>query len=271
MRSRDWSLVFLTILSQGSVGLVLCSIGHAGPGAVTPLLLALFLIVVATSASFFHLGNPMNAPKALRNLSGSWLSREILAIGVFTLFLLAALFSAGTGGGNVISRLHLLPASVAGLLLLWTMTRVYLIPTIPPWNHWYTPVSFIATSLSLGLIGSLLLMDLERWEVSFCMGLLAVILALELLTALKNHHRLTGMNSGFDGPTFKQGNYYRLFITRMIILAATCVAILFFLLQQDVYFASGTLTWMYPVFALVIIQEVAGRLMFYASYFRVGI
>lgn len=271
MRSRDWSLVFLTILSQGSVGIVLCSSAQVGPGAVTPLLLALFLIVVATAASFFHLGNPINAPKALRNLSGSWLSREILAIGVFTLFLVAALFSGGTGGGNIIYWLFLALASVAGMFLLWTMTRVYLIPTVPPWNHWYTPVSFAATTLSLGLISSLLLMDLERWEFSFCLGVLTVILALELLTALKNHHRLTGMDSGFDGPTFRQGNYYRLFITRMIILAAACVAILFFLLQQDVYFASGTLTWMYPVFALVIIQEAAGRLMFYASYFRVGI
>ena len=167
MHSRDWSLVFLTVLSQAGIGIVLCFTGllyfaggaapaMAGFSAVSPLLLALLLVVVATAASFLHLGNPSNAPRALRNLAGSWLSREILAIGAFTLLLAAALVSFRIGGESGVFRLLLLLASMAGLFLLWAMTRVYMIATIPAWNSWYTPVSFTATALSLGLTGSLL-------------------------------------------------------------------------------------------------------------------
>lgn len=275
--------MFLTILSQGSIGIVLCLTGYlyysehlklpveTGYDAGTPLLLALFLILVATAASFFHLGNPVNAPKAMRNLSGSWLSREILAIGIYALLLVAALLIAEAGAANGIFRLLLLLASVAGVTLLWAMTRVYLIPTIPPWNHWYTPVSFAATTLCLGLVGSLQLMDFEQSEMSFCMGMLTVTLALELLTAFINHRRLAGMDSGFDGPAFSEGNFYKLFITRMAMLAAACMAGLLFQLQQEVFLANELSAWMFLFFALVIIQEIAGRLMFYASYFRVGL
>ena len=283
MRSRDWSLVFLTILSQGSIGIVLFFTGlmyfsdevavpaRAGLGAGIPLLLALVLIGVATAASFFHLGNPSNAPKALKNLSGSWLSREILAIGIFTFFLVAALVAGWAGSENGVISFILTLTSVAGLFLLWAMTRVYLIPTIPAWNNWYTPVSFTATTLCLGLIASLLLMDFEQSVNSFFWGVLTVILILELLSGLLNHHRLTQLDPGFDCPTFNQGVFYKLFLARMAILIIICVAMLFPLLQQDTPFTSGNIFWMYPILALVIIQEFAGRLMFYASYFRVGI
>ena len=273
MHSRDWSLVFLTVLSQAGIGIVLCFTGllyfaggaapaMAGFSAVSPLLLALLLVVVATAASFLHLGNPSNAPRALRNLAGSWLSREILAIGAFTLLLAAALVSFRVGGESGVFRLLLLLASVAGLFLLWAMTRVYMIATIPAWNSWYTPVSFTATALSLGLTGSLLLMDIGQPVNSYFVGSLGVILALELLTGLLNQRRLTGMDTGFDGPVYDRGAFYWLFLARTAILLAVCLALLFT--------GAGT-AWVYPVFALVIIQEFAGRQMFYASYFRVGV
>ena len=96
MRNQDWSLVLFTTLSQLSVGIILCFtlLGYSGTdlGLVfamglsfkNPVFLALVFIGVATLISFLHLGKPSNAPRALNNLSGSWLSREILAIGVYS-------------------------------------------------------------------------------------------------------------------------------------------------------------------------------------------
>ena len=265
MRSRDWSLVFLTVLSQGRIGIVLgltvlaFSFGVT-PGSVVPLFLALLMVWIATTASFFHLGNPSNAPLALSNLSGSWLSREILAIGVFVFLLGVTLLFVWAGGDNGIARVLLLLASAAGLFLLWAMTRVYLIPTIPPWNHWYTPVSFTATTLSLGLLGTLLFTDIGVSGKSLLMGVLALVLVLELLAGFLNQRRLAGLDSGFDGPVLERGAYFRLYIARMAILFLVCVAA-----------ANGDLTWMYPLSVLVVLQEFAGRLLFYASYFRVGL
>lgn len=282
MRSRDASLVFLTVLSQGSIGIVLCLTGLAyfSDHATAPvgagfsdwpaLLLALILVVVATAASFLHLGNPANAPRALSNLSGSWLSREILAIGAYSLLLAAALVAGWAGAESGISRLLLIPAALAGLFLLWSMSCVYLVPTIPPWNHWYTPVSFMTTTLCLGSIGAMLLMNPGQPELKVFMGILVTALAVELLTGILNQQRLVRMEPGFDMPTFSHGTYYMWFTARLAILAVAYVATLFVLLQPDISLAEHV-HWMYPVFVMVIIQEFAGRRMFYASYFRAGI
>jgi anaerobic dimethyl sulfoxide reductase subunit C (anchor subunit) len=85
LRNKDWSLVFFTLLSQLSVGIVLwlallavfftgTSLSfETGFSPINPVSIALGLIVIATVSSFLHLGNPSNAPNALNNLSGSWL------------------------------------------------------------------------------------------------------------------------------------------------------------------------------------------------------
>ena len=100
MRNQDWSLVFFTTLAQLSVGIILWftfsgyfynDMGlliETGLSFRNPVLLALIFIGVATVISFLHLGKPSNAPNALNNLSGSRLSREILALGAYSLSLL---------------------------------------------------------------------------------------------------------------------------------------------------------------------------------------
>ncbi|MDH4020105.1 MAG: dimethyl sulfoxide reductase anchor subunit, partial [Xanthomonadales bacterium] len=114
MANRDWSLMFFTTLAQWSVGIMLwltwpvihsqdlSPVFETGLSLKDPVLLALIFISSATLSSFLHLGNPVNAPRALNNLSGSWLSREILAIGVFVTGLLIT-FILGWRGGNPLS------------------------------------------------------------------------------------------------------------------------------------------------------------------------
>ena len=269
MRSRDGSLVFLTILSQASIGMVwsLTALVHfseggsvsvgRGSSAEFLLFLALILIGVATASSFLHLGNPANAPKALRNLAGSWLSREILAIGAFAFTLVLALVSARAGFTGTVFNGLLLLASLAGLFLLLAMTRIYLVPTIPAWDNRYTPVSFTATTLSLGVMGALLLLEMESSGARLFIAALFVILVAELLSGFLNHRRLAGMDSGFDGPAFNRGGYYRLYLARMAILFIACVAVLFFLLP-DASSTEGIFAWIYPVCVLVVFQEFAG-------------
>ncbi len=286
MRSRDWSLVFFTILAQWSVGITVCLTGlilfsddpavivETGLSARNPVLLALLLIAVATTSSFLHLGKPSNAPGALNNLAGSWLSREIFAIGLFSASLLLTLFSSWKPGGMEYPGYLLLMCSITGLFLLWAMARVYLIPTIPSWNSWYTPVSFALTSLCLGLV-TLLLLDVAGTgdadqQVRVHVTLLVAILALEMVSALLHQHRLKGMDTGFDGPAFQHGTYYKLYLARLALLLISCLALLFLLLQAELPAASN-FNWVYPILALVFIQETAGRFLFYLSYFRVGV
>ena len=100
MRNKDWTLVFFTTLSQLSVGIILCLTYlvylendarlfiKMGLSLQNPVFLALVLVGLATIISFSHLGNPSNAPKSLNNLAGSWVSREILALAVYSISLL---------------------------------------------------------------------------------------------------------------------------------------------------------------------------------------
>ena len=278
MRSRDGSLVFFTVLSQWSIGIIACLTGlmyfsnnpvvYVEPGLnlANPVFLSLLLILAATTMSFLHLGNPANAPGALRNLATSWLSREILAIGIFSFSLVVMLGVSWTMGDSRIPANLLVPATLTGVFLLWTMIRVYLIPTIPAWNSAYTPLSFVSTTLCLGLVSCLVFM-LEKQASVFCIGLLVAVLILEMISALLHQHQLVNMDTGIDGPTFDSGALYKLFLARMAVLLVACLWLIFLaLLPGDEH-----LPWLYPVLVLVILQEFAGRLLFYASYFRTGL
>jgi anaerobic dimethyl sulfoxide reductase subunit C (anchor subunit) len=279
MRRGDTSLVFFTVLSQWSVGIVICLFllnvsggaalaDMAASGPANPLSLALLLIVAATTASFLHLGNPLNAPKAVRNLATSWLSREILAIGLYSAGLAAALLYGWRTGASY--PLYLLAlCAVTGLLLIWTMSRVYRIPTIPAWNSGHTPLGFILTALSLGSVTSMLFAGSGAGSRGFSLlaGLLAVGLALELAAAILLRRRLLEMNTGFNGPDFDGGAWRTLFLVRMILLILALLAALLLLTSPG----SVVKAWLYAAMGLVLAQETAGRVMFYASYFRVGV
>ena len=90
MDVREWALITFTILAQMSVGsfIVLGAIHYfvvqkSGTKQADELsdraLLAIGpVLALGMAASLLHLGNPLNAYKAVTNLGSSWLSREIL-------------------------------------------------------------------------------------------------------------------------------------------------------------------------------------------------
>ncbi|MGF1530829.1 MAG: DmsC/YnfH family molybdoenzyme membrane anchor subunit [Puniceicoccaceae bacterium] len=107
-------LVFMLVFTQAGVGLLLASLAQRDPG---PWLLAASLFtVVGLNASVLHLGQPLKAWRAFLGWRKSWLSREIIALGMFG----GALVSAT---GLVLIDRHLpawsglLPASLVDLVL----------------------------------------------------------------------------------------------------------------------------------------------------------
>ena len=288
MFKQNWSLVFFTTLAEWSVGLILClnwaASYNTNPGLVfetglslkNPVLVALIFIGAATLSSFLHLGNPANAPKALNNLSGSWLSREILAIGIYTLSLLFVLILAMTSDRSDYLKFLLALSSFSGLALLWMMIRIYLIATIPAWNSWYTPVSFVATALSLGLITCLGLRMAgwvnmtEQAAMNFSVAL-SVILLLQIVTGISHQFRLEKLDPGMDELVFDQGTFYRVFLVRMAVLILACLAMTTVTFKAELLPASYIPLCLYLLLGLVITQESLGRLIFYSSYFRIGV
>lgn len=280
MSDRNWSLVFFTTLAQCSVGIILWFTwaGFFNPnlGLMNPVLLALIFIGVATLSSFLHLGNPANAPRALNNLAGSWLSREVLAIGVFSASLIFILILGWKTGNSGYLKYLMVLSSFCGLALLWMMIRIYLIPTIPAWNSWYTPVSFVATALCLGLLALLGFQlpgvaGIDDPIFNKLMVFLMLILLLETASGLFHQFRLQKLNTGIDELKFNRGSFYKAFLFRMGLLLVAFLAI--FTLIFSVYLFPGYQynTWLYTLLVLIIVQELLGRGLFYSSYFRLGV
>ena len=288
MSNRDWSLVWFTTLAQWSVGIVLWftlpailanDLNHVfvtGLSVRNPVILALIYMGIATISSFLHLGNPVNAPKALNNLYGSWLSREILAIGVFSVSLILILISGWITGHAEYLKYLVLLGSFSGLALLWMMIRIYVMPTIPAWNSWYTPVSFVSTALSLGLLTFLSLhasgfVHTSDQVVGYFWVVLIVILLIEIVSGFAHQSKLVKMDSGMNELVFDRGTFHQVFLLRMTILIVACLAATVLVFKPDLLPGNDSSLWVLLLFASVIAQELMGRLLFYSSYFRIGV
>lgn len=288
MNKSDWSLVFFTTLAQTSVGIIVVATivmvsasagGHHFhleliPG--NPVLPALLMMGVATLVSFLHLGSPLNAPYSLNNLSGSWLSREILAINLYLLSLLLTLVLDGRTGSFDSTRYLLLLSSILGLALLWMMMRIYLMPTIPAWNSWYTPVSFFSTATGLGILcvlglSSLMKMHFSGPILNKLTMVLTIVIMIEWVSCILNQARIQKLQTGIRRPVYDRGPYYRTFLTRMTLLSLILLGLIILQLPTGLVSTNNSYIFGGLIFLLTVAQEVLGRQMFYASYFRLGV
>lgn len=167
---KEWPLVAFTIAGQMAVGVFLF-VGMplflfagadmdvaAHETGLAVLAVVLGLLVVAASISFFHLHHPFRARRVLTNLRTSWLSREIFfELGFMALVALGALLGWRRPAEGGLLKAVLIMAGFAGILFLVSMSKLYMLPTVPPWNQAYTPLSFFMTSLSLGALAAALI------------------------------------------------------------------------------------------------------------------
>ena len=165
-------LVVMLVLTQMSVGAFV--VEHAMvsyfsifrediAAAVRPwhLCAALLLGALGLSASIFHLGRPLYAYRALLGLRTSWLSREILAFGVFaaasTVYVAAACLdwfghSIPASWQNALGS----TAALVGLLAILCSVMVYVDTRRPLWTLGSTTAKFLLTALMLGIPTALL-------------------------------------------------------------------------------------------------------------------
>ncbi len=160
MNVREWALILFTILTQMSVGaFVVLGLVHtyalrkAGPEQADQLsdraLLAIGpVLVLGLIGSFGHLGNPLNAPRAITNLGTSWLSREIffsvafvVVGGVFALMQWRKLSTFAVR--NLVAWV----AAVLGLIAVLSMSQVYMLRTVPVWNTSIVQFGFFSTTV----------------------------------------------------------------------------------------------------------------------------
>ena len=170
-------LVVMLVLTQLSAGAFLIDallpawLDPTALSALRPLhvVVALGFGLLALAASTAHLGRPLYAFRALLGLRHSWLSREVLAFGVFTglaapyvLSVLAARFEHPLLQLPLVRSVlsltsHLgTPAVAAGLCGVFTSVMVYHATRRHYWHARRTGVLFAGTTLLLGATTSLL-------------------------------------------------------------------------------------------------------------------
>jgi DMSO reductase anchor subunit len=100
-------------------------------------------------ASTFHLGNPQRFLRAFSQWRSSWLSREgclaVACLLVMGLFALGAVFYDAAW-----QPLGYIGAALSVLTVFATSMIYAQLKTVPRWNHWSTPVLFLALSLGGG-------------------------------------------------------------------------------------------------------------------------
>jgi DMSO reductase anchor subunit len=129
-----WPLVWLTLITQVALG-VSATASTAGDR-----LLAAVLAGAGLVGALAHLGRPIVAWKALRNLRRSWLSREVALLSLY----------AGVAAGAVLVPGLAPVAAVAGAAGVFASARLYVVPGRPAWDTPLTVVRFFATALALG-------------------------------------------------------------------------------------------------------------------------
>jgi anaerobic dimethyl sulfoxide reductase subunit C (anchor subunit) len=307
MNLREWALPFYTILVQLATGALLTlwiiryfAARKYGREQVDRIvdnsILIIFLTILAgMMGAHFHLSKPYLSFLAIMNLRRSWLSREIL---------FNVLFFLTTGGllflqFRVRNRWQLKTAlgwlAIAfGLANVYCMGRIYLLPTQVAWNTSLTMLSFMNTALLLGMIAlvSLQIMDLKYSELRKLpkaqvqaqiiqtslpwFAVAATFMTVVIVTQYVYQFFLLN-NDAF--PTAQTSLlllvrlYPILFGMRLtvIFLGVTGLAVAAYWQGQKRRPVSDLLVPTYITCLLVMIGEILGRFLFYATHVRTGI
>lgn len=151
MTHYEIPLVLFTVLCQSAIGLVALSalrqVTGPEPGRIRMEWMAAGLILVTgLIASVFHLGHPSGMVRALNNLGTAWLSREALTTGLFLALLGAGILLMKEKANPALA----LAATLAGLLVIFSMGMTYSPPSFPAINNVLPFVFFCLTALLLG-------------------------------------------------------------------------------------------------------------------------
>ena len=278
---QEFPLVFFTLLVQMAVGMVLvgkCVLGNEADRALREgvrrqNVTALLLFAVAVVISFVHLGTPLHAPFTLLHVTQSWLSREILMVGVVGLALLWLVVVGRKKQAVESEKKAMILAGLCGIALLFVMSCVYNQATMPGWRNWGVFSAFLASMCMLGASWHAVALSLRSdaapvralgpclvWAV---LGL--VLMAVSLPLAMPEPSYLVNPGSRLLPQTciaWSLGLHALASGLGVVLLALAAARGM----QGRGFRPALTV----PAFILIVLGEGFGRLVFYLSYSRLG-
>ena len=213
-------LVFMTVLTQMSVGGFfaiflgeLLNIFGFSNLASTNYILALFVILpalIGLPLSALHLGRPLLAHTAMKNWRKSWLSKEALALAIYTAFALLSIVLYYFDF-YILNLIVISIALFAGIYGIYSQAKIYRIKARPSWDRKHTNKTFL-TSLYLGLILVSLILSIQDFANS-------AMLILNLVIVVSAYQYLTVANelSFYKYLNDDENNYYQLNKTKYLL------------------------------------------------------
>lgn len=276
----EWPLVFMTVLTQMSLGafsilFLLETLNYFSfiTVNITTLMYILAFLPAALGLplSALHLGRPILALTAMKNIKTSWLSREALALGLFTGALSASIvLSYLQSPYLLINNILVLALGIYGI---YAQSMIYRIKARPSWNKKETTYNFF----NVGYIGSLLIaLSLLINEVYFLSSLVfsfSLILSIyqqllfkkketfykNLEEENKNFYQLNKTKKLYEGM-FKKHSQIRA-LTLNISITFTLIVLI--LLVNEYYLIAGIIAAISTVSAFV--SEIIERSLFYKT------
>ncbi len=162
----EFPLVFMTVLTQMSLGgfmallfgEALSFFGFNLPSPNFWMVLAVLLpTAIGLPLSALHLGRPGLAITAMKNIKTSWLSREALALGLYsgalTLLVIFYYFDAP----HWLKLITMIPIALIGVYGIYAQSMIYRVPARPAWDRKSTTLRFFGTGYLGFLLVALLL------------------------------------------------------------------------------------------------------------------
>jgi anaerobic dimethyl sulfoxide reductase subunit C (anchor subunit) len=244
--------------------------------------------------SHFHLSRPLISFLAILNVGSSWLSREIVFSVLFLLSTLLLLYMQWFVPQRVKVKEGLgWLAVVLGWVCVYSMGSIYLIPSQPVWDSSFTLLSFFATTLLLGLVTfplitvlQLTFLHLQHPEqeepeanlLGKALNAIApAVLILAIAVIVLNGQQLRSLS---QGPAAAQAGLglllgpYRALLTLRLAAVLIGAAVLCFVVvraHRQVPSAQEVGTPLFVACLFVLLGEILGRFLFYATHVRVGI
>lgn len=306
MNLREWALPVYTILIQLAVGSmttlwVLRAVFRSRYPAAqlevvlrNPVAIILITTSMAMVGSFFHLSRPYFSFLAIFNVGASWLSREVFFTVLFFAAVAGLWFLQGHVEGHTQAKTLVGWAAVLfGATIILCMTNCYLLPSQAAWNTAFTPLSFYSSAIVLGASASLtmLTVDLQFTQISYpenigsqpqivhrslpgfaivAVVMVAVILAQYgfLFWSLSN-----GNITAQASAQLYTGLYRPLLIFRLVSTVAGAAVMITGVVRtlRGVACLKDMTFHAYMACLLLLVGEILGRFLFYATHIRSGI
>lgn len=287
MRKAEWQLVLFTIFVQMSVGVLFLAglaliffpdqflIENRSP-FITMLNYCLVLVIIAAIIALTHLSRPLRSIFVFSNIQRSWLSREALQgilFGVIVLFLRSRVISSPDM--NLLDQIVMALGIMVGMSLIYTISRLYMLRTVPTWNNLFTPLAFYLSSILLGFLTLFTVLSshnliihvgklgnftsLAPWII-FALVSLQMVGSLFSLNWKEKKETCTNKRVGLSRPDIRW-----MFVIRWVIVFLGLWALL---MQQNNII--GSQAWILTPMLLIFTSEILGRFLFFWQSQRVG-